>query len=90
MTFPLHEAVKTLLWEQWDPIGLRAIGGPSDEYDSYAFEVWKMLVARTSADEIAAYLAYIETKHMGLSNASGRAHTVAEIATATAAHSTRT
>ena len=74
---PLLEAVKVLLWEQWDPIGVNAIGDARDEYDSYAFSVWQMLLRNASVEDIAAYLSDLETGHIGLSSDSGRARAVA-------------
>ena len=78
-----YEAVKRLLWEEWDPIGVRSLGGPDDEYDSYALEVWAMIQRSTPAPEIATYLADLETGRIGLSENSGRAGRVAELVTAT-------
>jgi hypothetical protein len=36
------EAIKRLLWEDWDPIGVNGFG-PNDEYDNYAFRIFVML-----------------------------------------------
>jgi hypothetical protein len=76
----LLEKLKALLWEEWDPIGVRGLDPkcPNDEYDSYALEVLKMLEAGATATEIEVHLAELETGHIGLPNHSGRAGSVAE------------
>src|SRR3954463_11842375 len=80
---PSLDAVETLLWEEWDPIGVRQIPNwPMDEYDAYAADVLIMLRRGASALEIAAYLADLETGHIGFSRQSGRAMHVAQMAVA--------
>ena len=80
---PKLEQMKRLLWEAWDPIGVNAHGpegeydGPEDEYDSYAFRVFVMLNEGKGQTEIAEYLRWIETEHMGL-NGSGRESDIAQ------------
>jgi len=78
----LLEALKTLLWEEWDPIGVRGTDCPNDEYNGYAFEVWTMLKRNASVGDIEEYLSSMETGHIGLSNISGRAGVVAKKAIA--------
>jgi hypothetical protein len=80
----LLESLKSLLWQEWDPIGVREIdpNWPNDEYNGYAFEVWMLLKTGASATDIEAYLAGMETSHIGLSNNSGRAGEVARKAIA--------
>ena len=36
-------AINTILWQDWDPIGC---GVPEDEYESYVWPVYKLLIAR--------------------------------------------
>lgn len=55
------EAVRRILWEDWDPIGC---GVPQDEYDSYAWPVLEMLQRRAGRDEIDAYLRWASDKAM--------------------------
>jgi hypothetical protein len=78
---PKLEDLKRLLWEQWDPIGVCG-GGPDDEYDSYAYEVWMRLKRGASTNEIADYLRWAETEHMGLSETPGKALEIARKAVA--------
>jgi hypothetical protein len=59
-------AVIRLLWTEWDPIGLREIGGPADEYDCVADPIGAELRRGASAVEIAAVLGSSATGHFGL------------------------
>jgi hypothetical protein len=61
------EAIKRLLWEDWDPIGLNGFGS-DDEYDSYAFRVFAMLNEGKEASEIAEFLRWAAVEK-GLSEA---------------------
>jgi hypothetical protein len=65
MTLDL-ERVEQTLWEDWDPIGVRAMGGPDDEYDSYAPAILRMLLYGVTEEELVAHLHAIETERMGL------------------------
>ena len=58
--------VSRTLWETWDPIGVRGMGGPDDEYDSYVDDVLAML--RQGADEtrLSSRLEAIADDRMGL------------------------
>jgi hypothetical protein len=60
--------VRELFWREWDPIGITASGfGPKDEYDRYADRAYVMLMHEgRSVKEIADYLYYIASEHMGL------------------------
>ncbi|HWL39977.1 MAG TPA: hypothetical protein VNO75_07045 [Gemmatimonadaceae bacterium] len=55
--------VADALHRHWDPIGS---GVPADEYDSYAPAVTGMLDRGKTDREIAAHLAQIEERAMGL------------------------
>jgi hypothetical protein len=68
--------LRALLWE-WDPIGVRGLGGPSDEYDDYAPELLVLLRRGESAEGIKAYLDWLECDWIGLSQSGGQ---TAEIA----------
>ena len=63
----LAQVLKTLLWEEWDPIGVRGLG-PDDEYDSYAMRILVMLNEGKSEQDVAAYLRCAATENMGLSD----------------------
>ena len=68
-----HEAIKNILLNEWDPIGVSDIDEANDEYDSYVPALYKMLLTRKPVHEIFAYLWQLETEHMELSG--DRQHT---------------
>jgi hypothetical protein len=46
-------AINTILWKDWDPIGC---GVPEDEYESYVWPVYRLLIEGKPRSEIEAYL----------------------------------
>jgi len=46
-------AINTILWRDWDPIGC---GVPEDEYESYVWPLYKLLIECGSRAEIETYL----------------------------------
>lgn len=80
MRIPELEAIKKLLHYDWDPIGVAGIEEAIDEYDSYAVQVYSKLKAGKSVDEVAAYLAYVVTKLIGLDANPARERSVANAA----------
>jgi hypothetical protein len=46
-------AINAILWKDWDPIGA---GAPKDEYWSYVWPVYKLLIEGASGAEIGVYL----------------------------------
>ncbi|MDP3736766.1 MAG: hypothetical protein Q8R02_05225 [Hyphomonadaceae bacterium] len=46
-------AVRKILHSDWDPIGC---GVPEDEYDSYVWPVYALLIRGAPREEVAAYL----------------------------------
>jgi hypothetical protein len=61
----LNKAVERVLWEVWDPIGVRA-HAPSDEYDDYAPAITRLLLQHASEAELIAALAAVESEAFGL------------------------
>lgn len=61
------DEVRRRLWEEWDPIGVRALGAPSDEYDSYAPSLASMLARDRPVEVIVDYL-NDALAHMGLAS----------------------
>lgn len=64
----LASEVERILFEDWDPIGVNELGGPLDEYASYAPVIVRLLGEGASADTIVAHLAKIESEQMGVSS----------------------
>jgi hypothetical protein len=48
--------LRALLWEKWDPLGLRGLA-PDDEYDAYVKVLGSKLKRGNSKHDIAHYLA---------------------------------
>jgi hypothetical protein len=59
-------AVRQVLWETWDPIGVNDHADASDEYDSYAPTIVGMLLQDCTAHDLERHLANLETESMGL------------------------
>ncbi|NJC87409.1 MAG: hypothetical protein FIB02_02585 [Desulfuromonas sp.] len=53
------------LINQWDPIGLIALGCPDDEYECLAVEIMQMLDAGATAQHLAAEMAIHLPEHFG-------------------------
>jgi hypothetical protein len=59
--------LRKLLLDEWDPIGIRRLHGPEDEYDIYLGEILHLLDTNATADELADFLRTVEIGRMGLS-----------------------
>ena len=75
---PLHDAIRGVLLNEWDPIGVVDIPGAQDEYDSYIPTIYRLLIRREPVYEVFDYLWWAETKNMGLSGNRQRTEQVAE------------
>lgn len=64
----LFTRIDKLLWEEWDPIGVRDYGGPDDEYRGYVPIIVALLAEGASELQIAEQLYKIATVAMGLSS----------------------
>ncbi len=63
----LVAAVDRVLFERWDPIGVRDDADPPrDEYEGYAAGVLGLVLAHASDDVVAEHLARLEDRWMGL------------------------
>ncbi len=58
-------SVRSVLIDDWDPIGVRDIPEAADEYDSYAVPIYTILRQHRSEDALLDYLRWM-TEHMGL------------------------
>jgi hypothetical protein len=59
-TKPESAAVRKILNQDWDPIG----GVPEDEYDSYVWPVYALLIRNAGRDEVTAYLRWAADVNM--------------------------
>jgi hypothetical protein len=64
----VSRAVNSILFEHWDPLGIRAAEGPEDEYVSYVPQLIGRVQRGASDAELADYLAEVESRQMGLSD----------------------
>jgi hypothetical protein len=62
----LYQAVREVLFREWDPIGVNTNPLVADEYDSYAPAICRMLAARADEFKEAAHLGRLRTDAMGL------------------------
>ena len=75
----LYRQIDEILHYMWDPIGVAGIAQARDEYYSYLPQVFKLVLDNKNKNEIASYLAEIETNRMGLTANNKVALEVAEI-----------
>ncbi len=61
-----HNAIKQILLQEWDPIGVKDIPEAQDEYDSYVWGVYSRLIRQVPQQELFDYLWEMETVDMGL------------------------
>jgi len=54
-------AINTILWQDWDPIGC---GVPEDEYWSYVWPVYTLLIDGAPREDVADYLRWVADEHI--------------------------
>lgn len=57
-------AINTILWQDWDPIGC---GVPEDEYESYVWPVYKLLIDGEPREALADYLRMVADEYITVS-----------------------
>ena len=62
-----QDAIRRVLLDKWDPIGVREVPEAQDEYDGYVGGVYRLLTTGVSVPELAEHLVRIERDSMGLS-----------------------
>jgi hypothetical protein len=68
----LYQKVCDLLFDEWDPIGVNALGGPRDEYDSYAAGLVRTILGGADLYRVTQYLGRAARVSMGLSHVDAR------------------
>jgi hypothetical protein len=68
----LFEAVREVLFRDWDPIGVNDNPHLADEYDDYARSICRLLEAGADEVKLAAHLGRFWTNVMGLSDSEER------------------
>jgi hypothetical protein len=81
---PLFEALKRLLWRDWDPLEVNTKPAAQAEYDGYAFRIWAALGRGASASQIETYLNGVTTGDMRADVAPGKNADIAKKAVALA------
>lgn len=66
------DAIRKVLLEQWDPLGVRDEVMARDEYDSYLQKIIALLSKHASLEEIERYLGDIVSLDMGLVDVASR------------------
>lgn len=59
-------AIRTVLLESWDPIGVNDVSAAQDEYDAYLPAILQLLERHVPAADLATHLTDIATRDMGL------------------------
>ena len=75
----LYMRVDEVLHYIWDPIGVSAVPQARDEYHMYLAQVFSLLKAGKSAEEIATYLDQIVSERMELSTNHQQSLEVAQV-----------
>ena len=73
----IHAEIKRILWEEWDPIGVRG-DAPDDEYNAYIGGIHRLLADGADKAAIVEHLYRLETEYMGLRGDKARLGPVAE------------
>lgn len=60
------QAIRDVLMQHWDPIGVSGIPEAPDEYDRYIGPVYRILAGTRSEEELVEFLFRSETRTMGL------------------------
>jgi len=58
----LYKTIDEILWNDWDPIGMKLNEGPRDEYESYVPVIFSLKIRGASVEEIASKLYEFESK----------------------------
>jgi hypothetical protein len=62
----IRVAIRHVLMDVWDPIGIKDEPGAQNEYDSYIGGVYELLISGASDEYIEDHLWRIVTERMGL------------------------
>lgn len=68
-------AINTILWKDWDPIGCHV---HEDEYESYVWPVYKLLIDGAPREDVIAYLKWAADEHITVSVPEGRLNAVVD------------
>ena len=72
----IQDAIRQILLQDWDPIGVRDAPTAQDEYDGYVGGIYRLLASAASPEAVAKHLGAIETEQMGLEHTQPSAPTL--------------
>lgn len=75
----LFRRVDEVLYYVWDPVGVRHIPGARDEYRAWAPEVYMLLTAETTAQQLSACLDELAKVWLGAPACGGRCSDAADV-----------
>jgi hypothetical protein len=64
----LYQGIDQILFEEWDPIGIKEFEGPRDEYYAYLPLVFNLALENATELQIAEYLCNYINENIGLSS----------------------
>ena len=64
----IQDEIRNVLVDTCDPIEIKPLGGPRDEYDSYVAKMYGLLARGATDEEIATELLKIEHQRIGLTS----------------------
>jgi hypothetical protein len=76
---PSWLAIRKILLESWDPIGVNADDWPADEYDSYIPKAKALIRSGASEQIMMEYLDWIATERMGFTSQPERGRPAARL-----------
>jgi len=77
MDFLLYKKIDDILWFDWDPIGINEFA-PRNEYQSYVPEIFDLVKANATRQQIAERLFKLQTDNMGMNGSMENCLTVVE------------
>ena len=60
--------VRTILMDEWDPIGVCGEPNATNEYDSYIPKIKTLLRAKSGVDAVMDFLDWVATEQMGFTS----------------------
>ena len=72
-------ALRALLMQHWDPIGIRDVEECYDEYDSYIPSILSLMDSGAQIDELAQFLDQVVSEQMGLESNLAHSKSVAAL-----------
>ena len=74
-----QDAIRQVLMQEWDPIGVAGVPQAQDEYDSYIQQIYGMLIRREQKFKLVDFLWWAETESMGLYGSRKRTEHIADL-----------